>query len=68
MEHRQNWGESRVYFHNAEGRLVSLPAEWTDLFPLDPFVEISAGRAAFRVRDLLELSQLLRQVQAGGAR
>lgn len=59
MTYRNNWGEQRVYFHDAEGRLTALPAAWTDVFSPDPFVVISAGRSAFRATDLLELTRLI---------
>jgi hypothetical protein len=57
VTYRRNWGEHRVYFHDDTGRLVSLPAQWTSVFPADPYVTISAGRSPFRVPDLLELAQ-----------
>ncbi|UCF69643.1 MAG: Y4bD/Y4pK family protein [Acidobacteriota bacterium] len=56
---RHNWGEDRVYYHDAEGRLKSLPARWSSVFPEDPFVVIAAGRSCFRVEDLRELSELI---------
>ncbi len=56
---RLNWGEQRVYFHDDDGRLVSIPLSWTSLAPVDPFVNVSAGRAAFRFEDLLELAEFL---------
>jgi len=40
----------------APDRQVSLPAEWTDLAPTDPFVVVAAGRAPFRTADLLKLA------------
>jgi hypothetical protein len=64
VTYRHNWGEYRVYFHDDQNRLVALPVSWTDLFPSDPFVLISAGRSAFRVQDLLELAQLLATLPA----
>jgi hypothetical protein len=42
--YRQNWGEDRVHLHDENGQLFSLPAGWTDVVPLDPFVVIAAGR------------------------
>jgi len=66
--YRHNWSENRVYFHDRQGKLISLPAEWTDILPPDPFVVISAGRAAFRTSDLLELAALLGQLPGGGAK
>lgn len=61
---RCNWGEDRVYFHNAEGGLSSLPARWTSVVAEDPFVTIAAGRSHFRVEDLLKLALLLRDLKA----
>ncbi len=62
MTCRRNWGEDRVYFHDESGRLVSLPASWTDVVSLDPFVVVSAGRSAFRAQDLIELVRLMRSI------
>jgi hypothetical protein len=59
VTYRNNWGEERVYSHDAEGRLIAFPAAWTDVFSPDPFVVISAGRSAFRATDLLELTRLI---------
>jgi hypothetical protein len=56
---RCNWGEERVYYHDEAGTLCCLPLTWTNLTPIDLFVHVSAGRAAFRVADLLELSSTL---------
>ena len=67
VTYRHNWGEHRVYFHDDTGRLVSLPAQWTSLLSLDPFVAIAAGRSPFRVQDLLELSHLIARIRQGGA-
>jgi hypothetical protein len=36
-----------------------MPANWTDLVAEDPFNAVAAGRAAFRVQELLELVQLI---------
>jgi hypothetical protein len=60
---RHNWGEDRVYYRDEDGRLVSVPASWTDVVPPDPVVAVSAGRSPFRVGDLLEL---VRMVEALG--
>lgn len=43
-----------------EERVHSLPAGWTDVEGVDPFLVISAGRAHFRVEDLLTLAGLIR--------
>jgi hypothetical protein len=59
VTYRRNWGEHRVYFFDEQGLLRGLRADWTDVFPADPFVVVSAGRATFRFQDLRELSWLL---------
>ena len=50
---KKTWGEDRVMFQDATGRLHSMPTSWTDLGPADPFVVMAAGRALFRPADLL---------------
>jgi hypothetical protein len=63
---RQNWGEDRVYFHDEDGCLISLPARWTSVCSPDPVIALSAGRSAFCVRDLLELAELIQQLSVQG--
>ena len=57
----QNWREDRVWFHDVADRLRSLPANWTSTVAEDPFNVVAAGRAAFRVGELLELARLIRE-------
>lgn len=64
---KATWGLDRVYYHDAEGTLVSMPRAWTSVRPCDPFVEVSAGRSPFRIQDLLELAALLRVLVRGEA-
>jgi hypothetical protein len=58
---KQNWGEDRVMYFDAHGRLRSMPASWTSLAGEDAFAQVSAGRSWFRVDDLLKLAALLDQ-------
>ena len=58
-------GECRVFFYNTKGRKSSVPLDWTDIGPKDPFVVVSAGRALFRVEDLLGLTCLLGEIKNG---
>jgi hypothetical protein len=64
VKRRKNWRADRVYIYDAADELVSLPAEWTDVVPADPFIVVSAGRSPFRIADLLELSELLTELDA----
>ncbi|MQB01541.1 MAG: hypothetical protein GEU78_14830 [Actinobacteria bacterium] len=60
---RQTWGEDRVFFLDEEGVQHSLPAVWTDAVGPDVFVAVAAGRAAFRVEDLVALADLIARVR-----
>jgi len=55
---RSRWGEWRVYYLTENGDTAYLPASWTDVGPLDPFVEQARGRALARMEDLLALAQM----------
>ncbi|MFC1817036.1 DUF5372 family protein, partial [Thermodesulfobacteriota bacterium] len=57
------WGDVRVYFYDEQNRLRSMPASWTSVGVIDPFVQVSAGRSPFRVEDLLELSRLICEIK-----
>jgi hypothetical protein len=59
FDHRQNWGEDRVFFIDAKGVRKSVPACWTSVLAADPFIFQSKGRSKFRVADLLELLSLM---------
>jgi len=56
---RHTWGEDRVFYYAASGKLKSLMTNVTDVMARDAFDRISAGRSAFRIDDLLELRRLL---------
>jgi len=59
VKRRHNWRADRVYVRDGAGELVSLPAEWTDAVPDDPFVVVAGGRAPFHLAGLLSLSELV---------
>ena len=52
-----------MYFYDDLNRLRSMPASWTSVGAIDPFVEVSAGRSPFRVVDLLELSHMIHEIK-----
>lgn len=54
-----NWAEDRVFFFDEERQLRSLPAAWTDVVGVDPFVVVAAGRSPFRAEDLVALADLI---------
>ena len=60
---KQNWGEDRVMFYDAEGRLRSLLASWTDVDSPDLFTEVAAGRSFVRTDDLVALMALIDQLE-----
>jgi hypothetical protein len=66
VAHRQNWGEDRVHLHDENGVLFSLPAGWTDVAPLDPFVVVAEGRCPFTTSGLLVLPLVTRVRRVAG--
>lgn len=63
---RQNWGEDRVMYFDAKGRLRSVLASWTDVPEQDLFAQASDGRSWFRTDDLLRLCALIDALPGGG--
>ena len=63
VTYRNNWGEDRVYFHDAKGRLSSIPAGWTTVVAPDPFVAMAGGRCLFRYEDLIKLVELVEKLR-----
>ena len=63
FEYRRDWSGERVYFHDERGCLTSVPADWTNVVPPDAFEVIGAGRAQFRVDDLVFLVKLVDQIR-----
>jgi hypothetical protein len=45
------------------GRTRSLPVGWTNVAAVDSFVSVAAGRAPFRLEDLLGLTALMRDIR-----
>lgn len=64
MEYRHNWGEHRVFFYDAKGQMVSIPASWTSVMEEDPFVVVAEGRAYFRPQELLQLGDLIQALKS----
>lgn len=62
---RLNWGEDRVMYYDAQGRLRSVLASWTDVPVQDLFAQASDGRSWFRTDDLLRLCALVDEWQGG---
>jgi len=56
---RNNWGGDRVSYVGREGRLRTLPLEWTDIHKPDLVITIGAGRAIFRADLLRQLRRLV---------
>ena len=59
MELRKNWGEDRVYYHDADNRLRSLPTSWTSLVSVDPFLIAAEGRSRLHIDGVLSLTRLI---------
>lgn len=55
MTRKQAWGEDRVMYYDAKGKLRSMLTAWTSLAEPDLFTRAARGRSWFRVDDLLRL-------------
>ena len=64
VAYKSAWGEDRVYFYNHEQQLIALPASWTDVIAVDPFVAVAEGRSLFRAEDLLDLAELVGRLRS----
>ncbi len=62
----QGSDDERVMFRDELDYLRHMPARWTDFAEPDPFLAISDGRSAFKVVDLLALTDLLSALEAAG--
>jgi len=60
--------EWRIFYFNQKGNKTSVPLDWTDIAPPDPYIIVSAGRALFRVEDLLRLVHLQREIKKCGSK
>lgn len=56
---RNNWGGDRVSYAGPDGRLRTLPVEWTDVLEPDLVVSAGASRSLFRTDLLRELRRLV---------
>ena len=61
---RQNWGEERVMYIDAQGQLRSMLASRTSLGCTDLFTQASAGRSWWRPDDLVRLVALVGELQS----
>lgn len=61
---RNNWGGDRVSYLGTDGRLRTLPLEWTDVHAPDLVVTIGADRAFFRADLLRQLRTLVDEQMA----
>jgi hypothetical protein len=64
----QAWGEDRVMYFDARGRLRSLLASWTDVWHPDAFAAAAGDRSWFRVDDLLRLRALIDELTRCGVK
>ena len=60
----KEFGEDRVFYRDTDGRMRYLPRGWTSLAAPDPFVIAAAGRAYFRLEDLIRVAELIKDLRA----
>jgi hypothetical protein len=64
----REWGEDRAYYRDQAGRVRFLPARWTSVALPDPFVLAAAGRAYFRLEDLIRLETHVKEWTSGASK
>ena len=60
----KEFGEDRVFYRDTNARMRYLPARWTSLAAPDPFVMAAAGRAYFRLENLIHVAELIQDLRA----
>ena len=60
----REFGQDRVFYRAPDGRMRYLPRRWTNLTAPDPFVIAAAGRAYFRLEDLVRVAELIKELRA----
>ena len=63
VELRNNWGEDRVYYHDTDNHLRSLPTSWTSLASADPFLIAADGRSHLHIEGVLDLVRLIQALK-----
>lgn len=61
---RYNRYGKRLLLQVDEEQICSVPPQWTDLEAPDPELILGAGRALFRLADLLQLAELVERLAA----
>ena len=49
-----------MYYRDENGRMRFVPARWTNVAATDPFVLTAAGKACFRLEDLIRLDNVIK--------
>ena len=60
----KEFGQDCVFYRSRDGRMRYLPRRWTSLAAPDPFVTAAAGRAYFRMEDLVRVAELVKEMRA----
>ncbi len=63
VSYRRSWRIQAIDCLDQDGKLISVPLDWTDAAAEDPFVVIAAGRSYFRVEDLIRLKDLIDELK-----
>ncbi|MCP5014465.1 MAG: hypothetical protein GY938_04190 [Ketobacter sp.] len=59
FNYHRSWGYEYIESIDEKGQASAIPLLWTDAAGIDPLVELSQGRCAFRITDLLRLCDLI---------
>jgi len=63
IKYKRIQARDRIFFHQKDGSIGSLPLAWCDLRPPDPYLDMMEKQSPFRVEDLLKLSDIIKEVK-----
>ena len=61
---RERFGHRRLFYRLDNGQIAYFLTRWTDQAAKDPFIEMAAGQALARPKDLLKLADLITGLKA----
>jgi hypothetical protein len=66
VDHRRSWNAEQVFYYDDTGKLAHIPASWTSVSTVEPFIVFAEGKSFFHIDGLLELVTLIKRIRGGG--
>jgi hypothetical protein len=59
IDRKKVWGDDRIFYVNENGQLCLIPANFTDAFEKDPFIELSNEKCVTTFDSLMSLMHIV---------